>query len=120
MSAQRLKQKLNTIYEAKGPEGRRARWLLVLFGPAVLLFFVVTTFTTTGFGDITLAGSAGRMLSVVIMIVGVSLFLNLVRAIFRPAKVRYECPDCGLDRHDPDSVHCKHCGRLLHITTHGR
>lgn len=82
-------------------------------------YFTVTTLTTTGFGDITLDGTSGRLLSIVIMIVGVSLFLNLVRAIFRPAKVRYECPDCGLNRHDPDAVHCKHCGRLLHIRTEG-
>jgi voltage-gated potassium channel len=83
------------------------------------LYFTVTTLTTTGFGDITLDGPSGRLLSIVIMIVGVGLFLNLARAIFRPAKVRYECPDCGLNRHDPDAVHCKHCGRLLHIRTEG-
>lgn len=82
-------------------------------------YFTVTTLTTTGFGDITLDGTTGRMLSIVIMIVGVSLFLNLVRTIFRPSKVRYVCPDCGLNRHDPDAVHCKHCGRLLHIETEG-
>ncbi len=83
------------------------------------LYFTVTTLTTTGFGDITLTGSAGRVLAVLIMIVGVSLFLRLIQTIFRPNKVRYECPDCGLNRHDPDAVHCKHCGRLLHITNEG-
>ncbi|MFZ0487479.1 MAG: potassium channel family protein [Arenicellales bacterium] len=83
------------------------------------LYFTVTTLTTTGFGDITLAGSSGRVLSVLIMIVGVSLFLRLIQTIFRPGKVRYECPDCGLNRHDPDAVHCKHCGRLLHIPNPG-
>lgn len=83
------------------------------------LYFTVTTLTTTGFGDITLQGESGRLLSVVIMIVGVSLFLRLVQTIFRPARVTYECPDCGLRRHDPDAVHCKHCGRLLHIPTEG-
>jgi len=82
-------------------------------------YFTITTLTTTGFGDITLVGSTGRLLSVVIMIVGVSLFLRLVQAIFRPRRVGYECPDCGLTRHDPDAVHCKHCGRLLHIPTEG-
>lgn len=83
------------------------------------LYFTVSTLTTTGFGDITLQGSTGRFLSVMIMVLGVALFLKLVRAIFRPAKVRYACPDCGLNRHDPDAVHCKHCGRILQIETEG-
>jgi len=83
------------------------------------LYFTITTLTTTGFGDIVMVGSSGRMLSVIIMIVGVSLFLRLIQAIFRPAHIDYECPDCGLTRHDPDAVHCKHCGRVLHIRTEG-
>jgi voltage-gated potassium channel len=83
------------------------------------LYFTVTTLTTTGFGDITMVGQSGRLLAVVIMFVGVSLFLRLIHALFRPARVDHECPDCGLNRHDPDAIHCKHCGRLLHIATPG-
>jgi voltage-gated potassium channel len=83
------------------------------------LYFTVTTLTTTGFGDITLEGPAGRLLAVGIMVVGVSLFLRLLQAIFRPDKVPYECEDCGLLLHDPDAVHCKHCGNILHIRTEG-
>jgi len=83
------------------------------------LYFTITTLTTTGFGDITLVGTGGKLLSVVIMIVGVGLFLRLAQTIFRPARVAYECPDCGLSRHDADAVHCKHCGRVLHIETEG-
>jgi voltage-gated potassium channel len=83
------------------------------------LYFTVTTLTTTGFGDITLEGTTGRLLSVLIMIFGVSLFLRLAQTLFRPQKVRYECPECGLTRHDPDAVHCKHCGAVIHIPTEG-
>lgn len=83
------------------------------------LYFTVTTLTTTGFGDIVLVGSAGRLLAVVIMIIGIALFLGLLRAIFRPTKIRHECPQCGLTRHELDAVHCKHCGRELHIRTEG-
>lgn len=83
------------------------------------LYFTVTTLTTTGFGDITLRGDIGHLLAVVIMVLGVALFLQLLQAVFRPAKVEYGCPDCGLKRHDPDAVHCKHCGRTLHIETEG-
>ena len=83
------------------------------------LYFTVATLTTTGFGDITLVGTGGRILAVLIMIFGISLFLRLLQTIFRPEKVRYECPMCGLNRHDNDAVHCKHCGTVLHITTEG-
>lgn len=83
------------------------------------LYFTITTLTTTGFGDVILVGSTGRLLAVVIMIVGVALFLRLIQTIFRPSKVKYECTDCGLTRHDRDAVHCKHCGKQLQIRTEG-
>lgn len=83
------------------------------------LYFTVATLTTTGFGDITLTDTAGRVLAIVIMVVGVGLFLRLVQTIFRPNKVAFPCPDCGLKRHEPDAVHCKHCGRVLNISTEG-
>ena len=83
------------------------------------LYFTVTTLTTTGFGDIVLEGTFGRMTAVVIMIFGVSLFLRLVQVMLRPDKVNFRCPDCGLSRHDRDAVHCKACGRLLNIPDEG-
>ncbi|MBL6458115.1 two pore domain potassium channel family protein [Belnapia sp. T6] len=83
------------------------------------LYFTVTTLTTTGFGDITLQGPLGRLLSVVIMLAGVTLFLRLAQTLFRPNKVRFSCPDCGLQRHEPDAVHCKACGILLNIPNEG-
>jgi voltage-gated potassium channel len=83
------------------------------------LYFTVTTLTTTGFGDITLPGTFGRMVSVFIMICGVTLFLRLAQVLFRPNRVRFECPSCGLMRHDHDAVHCKACGNLLHIPDEG-
>lgn len=83
------------------------------------LYFTVTALTTTGFGDITLQGSGGRLLAVLILLLGVALFLRLVQTVVRPVRTIYECPDCGLTRHDTDAIHCKHCGRVLHITTTG-
>jgi len=83
------------------------------------LYFTVATLTTTGFGDITLNTPGGKVLSVFIMIFGVALFVRLARAIFQPAKVKYDCHECGLKRHDPDAVHCKHCGAPVRIETEG-
>ncbi len=84
------------------------------------LYFTVTALTTTGFGDITLPGTLGRLISVTIMIFGVTLFFNLARALINPSKVRFRCPKCGLMRHDFDAVHCKACGELLNIPDEGR
>lgn len=83
------------------------------------LYFTVTTLTTTGFGDITLTGTSGRMLSVAVMIFGVTLFLRLAQVLFRPNKVRQTCQTCGLSLHDADAIHCKHCGATMHIETEG-
>jgi voltage-gated potassium channel len=83
------------------------------------LYFTVTTLTTTGFGDIVLEGSLGRLISVTVMIFGVTLFLRLARALLTPNKVRFSCPACGLQRHEPDAVHCKACGTLLNIPDEG-
>lgn len=83
------------------------------------LYYTVATLTTTGFGDITLVGEGGKLLSVLIMIIGIALFVRLVQTIFRPAKVKHRCPECGLTRHDPDAVHCKHCGEVLDIENEG-
>ena len=83
------------------------------------LYFTVTALTTTGFGDITLQGTTGRLISVVIMIFGVTLFLRLLRSLLQSQKVRFPCPDCGLQRHEADAVHCKACGRVLNIPDEG-
>lgn len=83
------------------------------------LYFTVATLTTTGFGDITLSDTVGRVIAVIIMVFGVGLFLRLVQTIFRPSKVSHSCDVCGLNRHEGDAVHCKHCGSQLNIPTEG-
>ncbi len=59
------------------------------------------------------------MISVVIMLAGVTLFLRLAQTMFRPSKVRFDCPTCRLQRHEPDAVHCKACGTVLQIPNEG-
>jgi voltage-gated potassium channel len=83
-------------------------------------YFTVTSLTTTGYGDISLVGPSGRVLSIIIMLLGVTLFLRLLRAlIVPPDRVNITCKACGLERHDRDAVHCKHCGTIVHIPTKG-
>ncbi len=83
------------------------------------LYFTLTTLTTTGFGDITPAGQEGKLLAILIMVFGITLFVNLARSLFSPKKVRFLCTDCGLKKHDPDASHCKHCGKIIFIETEG-
>jgi voltage-gated potassium channel len=79
------------------------------------LYFTITSLTTTGYGDIVLPGPWGKVLSMAIMISGIAFFARVATSLFRPNKVRFTCPTCGLMRHDPDAVHCKACGELLNI-----
>lgn len=83
------------------------------------LYFTMAALTTTGFGDIVLVGPSGRWLSIVILIVGVGLFLHLLQSVFQPPKIRQKCKKCGLLLHDPDAIHCKHCGEAMNIATEG-
>ncbi|TKZ15936.1 two pore domain potassium channel family protein [Shimia litoralis] len=83
------------------------------------IYFTVTTLTTTGYGDLTPTTPAGKLVSVVIMVVGVALFVHLARSIVMPLKVRLTCQACGLNRHDADAVRCKHCGEVIHIKNAG-
>jgi voltage-gated potassium channel len=78
------------------------------------LYFTLSTLTTTGFGDITMVGVPGRWLSIVMMVLGVTLFLQLIRAIAIGDKLRHECPACSLGLHERDAAHCKRCGANLY------
>jgi voltage-gated potassium channel len=77
------------------------------------LYFTVATLTTTGFGDITLPGRTGRLLAIVMMIVGVTLFMRLVQVLIRPSRAHHTCSSCGLSEHEIDAVFCRRCGTLL-------
>jgi voltage-gated potassium channel len=83
-------------------------------------YFTVTSLTTTGYGDVVLVGWSGRVLPIVIMLLGVTLFLRLLKELVTPSeKVDVECTKCGLHRHDRDSVHCRHCGNVIYIENEG-
>lgn len=79
------------------------------------LYFTISSMTTTGYGDIVLPGAVGKLISIVVMLLGVSLFIRLIQSLVRPHKVFHPCPTCALQRHDPDAVHCKACGQTLNI-----
>jgi voltage-gated potassium channel len=75
----------------------------------------VALVTPTRHGDVPLeGGTGGHLLSVVIIVGGLSLALRLGRACLRGGgKVRAPCPGCGRRHHDRDAAHCTACGRRL-------
>lgn len=78
------------------------------------LYFTVTTLTTTGYGDILLVGEDGRWLAIISMVLGVTLFLQLIRAIAMGERVDRKCVQCALASHERDAVHCRRCGHALY------
>ncbi len=77
------------------------------------LYFAVATLTTTGYGDVTVVGQGGKLISVVSMIIGILLFMHMSRAVFRGKRAHVKCTKCGLSIHELDAVHCKHCGEVI-------
>ncbi len=74
------------------------------------IYFVVTSLTTTGYGDITIDTALGRLFSVGLMITGISLFFSIAQRVVAPPQRIVACSACGLNRHDPDAMFCKACG----------
>lgn len=94
----------------------------------VSIYWAIVTLTTVGYGDISPATPLGRAIAAVIMIIGYSIIVvptgivsvEMARAtdtgrmpVPRANRGDATCPSCGLDRHDPDAVHCKRCGGKL-------
>ena len=86
------------------------------FGDA--FYFTVVALTTVGFGDITPVTSAGRLVTVGAILVGIIVIpwevSRIVREWAHGEKVDVTCPECGLSYHDPDASHCKSCGHVIY------
>lgn len=84
------------------------------------IYFVVTSLTTTGYGDITIDTAAGRLFSVGLMIAGISLFFSIAQKAFAPQQKITRCGGCGMDRHELDASYCRNCGERLLAPLRGR
>ncbi len=77
------------------------------------LYFTITTLTTTGYGDVTLPGTWGKLASILIMVIGFSLFLRLAQAVFTRGRKHSTCETCRLETHERDAACCRRCGATL-------
>lgn len=84
------------------------------------IYFVVTSLTTTGYGDITIDTPAGRLFSIGLMLAGISLFFTIAQRAFAPQQKIQRCTGCGLDRHGLSANYCCNCGRELTAPLRGR
>lgn len=84
------------------------------------IYWAVVTLTTVGYGDLTPATTLGRVLSVIVMLVGYGIIavptgivtVELTRAAAHPISTQ-ACPGCGAGGHDADAVYCRRCGTKL-------
>lgn len=81
-------------------------------------YFSIVTMTTVGFGDVTPISNSGRLLTVLMILTGITLIPwqigDLVKRLIEISnKVKILCNNCGLAFHDPDANFCKICGKKL-------
>ncbi|HIK07887.1 MAG TPA: potassium channel family protein [Trichormus sp. M33_DOE_039] len=81
-------------------------------------YFSVVTMTTVGFGDVTPISELGRLLTVLMILTGVTLIPwqvgDLIKGLVKTAnQVETVCLGCGLAFHDKDADFCKRCGAKL-------
>ncbi len=95
------------------------------------IYWAIVTLTTVGYGDITPATPLGQFLAAVVMIMGYSIIAvptgivsaEMVKADGPDAPNTRACPNCGVESHRTDAVHCHACGETLHggnINTDGQ
>lgn len=76
------------------------------------LYFTVTDLAPNG-QNVVAVGQAGRLLSVLTLLVGIMLFARMSHAVFLGKRKLIACPKCGLDSHELDATRCRRCGSLL-------
>ncbi|NEP89959.1 MAG: ion transporter [Okeania sp. SIO2C2] len=84
------------------------------------VYFSVVTMTTVGFGDLIPISESGRLLTVLMILTGISLIPSqlgdLIKQLIKTTKnIEKSCSGCGFSIHDIDAKFCKICGTELGI-----
>lgn len=86
------------------------------------VYFSLVTITTVGYGDITPVSFYGKLATLFIITMGIIIIPwhvgNLMRDIFQFQREYVTCKNCGLEYHDHDAIHCKHCGTIIYRDNH--
>ncbi len=89
------------------------------------MYWAVVTMATVGFGDIVPQTVLGRFVTSVLILIGYSIiavptgiYTAELASTMREAEQAARrdargCPDCGLEGHEPDALHCRKCGGKL-------
>jgi voltage-gated potassium channel len=85
------------------------------------MYWAVVTMTTVGYGDISPATGLGRLIASALMVLGYSLIIvptgivsaELAQQAIKSRVSTQACPECSLQGHETDAVHCKWCGARL-------
>jgi voltage-gated potassium channel len=86
------------------------------------VYFAVVTMTTVGFGDITPVSQTGKMMTVLMILTGISLIPwqlgDLIKQVAKSSnKIDTVCTKCQLSSHDLDASFCKRCGTKMKTTS---
>jgi len=85
------------------------------------IYWAVVTLTTVGYGDLTPQSNIGKVIAMIIMVMGYGILAvptgivtaEITRAMGHNKVTSHICEGCGYRWHDDDAHYCKHCGNTL-------
>lgn len=82
------------------------------------VYFSIATMTTVGFGDVTPVSQLGRLLTVLMILTGITLIPwqvgDLIKQLVKSSNQKQiPCHQCGLAIHDQDANFCRNCGTQI-------
>ncbi len=104
----------STMYLVEGPEHG-------FTSIPTSVYWAIVTMTTVGYGDLAPHTPFGKFLAAIAMILGYSIIIvptgifsvEVVTASRITPRLEIRCEQCGLEQHEPDAIHCRHCGTAL-------
>ena len=106
--------------------------MYVIEGPAngytsipTSMYWAIVTMATVGFGDVVPQTTLGRFVTSALILIGYSIiavptgiYTAELATSLREADEAHRhdnrgCPECGLEGHDRDALHCRRCGAKL-------
>jgi voltage-gated potassium channel len=85
------------------------------------IYWAVVTLTTVGYGDVTPQTDIGKVIAMVIMVMGYGILAvptgivtaEITKSMGHNKVSSNVCEGCGYRWHDDDAHYCKHCGNTL-------